>query len=50
MNSSRKVLSAQAGSGNGTYEQTLSLSLAMPAGAAVGSYRSTITITTAAGP
>jgi hypothetical protein len=50
LGSSQKVLSAQTGTGNGTYEQNLGVSLIVPGRANVGSYRSTITITTAAGP
>jgi len=46
----RTVLRSTAGSGAGTYEQQLGVTLTVPGGATVGSYRSTITITAASGP
>ena len=46
----RKVLQAQPGSGNGTYQQSLGIGFTLPGSTNVGSYKSTITVTTAAAP
>jgi hypothetical protein len=50
LGTTRKVISAQPGAGNGTYEQSLGVSVTVPGGTTVGSYRSTITVTAAAAP
>jgi hypothetical protein len=46
----KKVLSAPAGVGVGTFEQTLSLTLTVPARSLAGTYTSTITMTSTAAP
>jgi hypothetical protein len=50
LGTTRKLISASPGSGNGTYEQQLEITMTLPAGSTVGTYKSTITITTAAAP
>jgi hypothetical protein len=45
-----KVLSVSPNNGVGSYSQTLNVNLSIPAGAAIGAYRSTVTITVAVGP
>jgi hypothetical protein len=47
---SQKVLTASSGSGNGTYEQQLDVSLTIPGNARAGTYTSTITLTSVAAP
>jgi hypothetical protein len=49
LGTTRQVVMASAGS-SGTYEQTLGVTLTLPAGAPVGAYRSTIVLTAAAAP
>ncbi|GAB4335081.1 MAG: hypothetical protein Kow0010_22400 [Dehalococcoidia bacterium] len=46
----RKVLHADAGYGQGTYEQRLDVSLTIPGMARAGTYTSTLTVTISAGP
>lgn len=46
----RTVLTAAPGGGSGTYEQELGVSVSVPAGAPVGTYRTTITITASSAP
>jgi hypothetical protein len=46
----RTVLVANSGYGDGSYNQNLNLSLAIPGGASPGSYSGTITFTVVAGP
>jgi hypothetical protein len=46
----RKIISAQPGRGSGTYQQDLGITVTVPGGTTVGSYRSTITVTAAAAP
>jgi hypothetical protein len=48
--SPKKVLAADIGSGIGSYDQQLHFSLEIPANTRVGSYKSTIFITSATGP
>lgn len=50
LGTARKVISAQSGAGNGTFQQVLDVSVTIPAAANIGTYRSTVTITTAAAP
>jgi hypothetical protein len=44
------VLTASPNNGIGTFSHTLSLNLNIPAGTTVGTYTSTVTISTVAGP
>lgn len=46
----RKTLQAEAGFGQGTYAQTLDVSLTVPAQSRAGTYAATLTVTIAAGP
>jgi hypothetical protein len=50
LGTSAKVLSASPSNGIGTFTQTLNLNLSIPAGAAVGTYRATVTVTASVGP
>jgi hypothetical protein len=50
MATARKVLTASNGAGNGTYEQQLDFSLTIPGSSRVGTYQSTVTLTSAAAP
>lgn len=47
---SRKVLQADAGFGQGSYNQGLQVSLTIPGGAKSGTYTGTLTVTTGVGP
>lgn len=49
-NAPLKVLSAAAGSGNGTYQQQLDIDLTIPGRSVAGTYQSTITVSSAAAP
>lgn len=46
----REVISANAGSGSGTYGQVLQVALVIPAQSLVGTYVATLTVTVASGP
>jgi hypothetical protein len=50
LETTRKAISARPGSGNGTYQQVLGITVTVPGGTTVGSYRSTIMVTTAVAP
>jgi hypothetical protein len=50
LNVSTTVLNASSTNGIGTYAQTLSLNMNIPAGILVGTYQSTVTITASSGP
>lgn len=50
LNAAVKVLSAAAGDGNGAYDQSLALSLAVPGNQLAGSYSGTITVSVNTGP
>ena len=50
LDTSRKVLQANANHGKGTYTQDLSVSLVVPADSVAGTYTGTLTVTITAGP
>lgn len=50
INTPLKVLSATAGSGNGTYQQQLDFNLTIPGRSVAGTYQSTITVSAVAAP
>jgi hypothetical protein len=50
LGTTRKVMTAQPGTGNGSYEQVLTVAVTVPGGTDIGTYRSRMTITTAAAP
>jgi hypothetical protein len=50
LGTARKVITAQPGRGNGSYEQQLGMVMNLPAGTSGGTYQSTITVTTSAAP
>jgi hypothetical protein len=50
LGTTRKLITATPGSGNGTYEQQLAIAMTLPAGTTIGTYKSTIIISTSAAP
>ena len=50
LNSARKVLQAEVGFGEGSYEQDLDVSLNIPGGSRAGAYTGTMTVTISAAP
>jgi WxL domain surface cell wall-binding len=50
LDTARKVLTANAGFGKGTYTQALGVSLVVPADSVAGTYTGTLTVTITAGP